>query len=469
MTPDEFRKHGHDLVEWIARYLETIRDQPVLPRVEPGDLYRLLPGAAPETGEPFDAVFADFERDIIPASTHWNHPRFFSYFAVSSSPPSILAEFLMAAMNQNGLVWKSSPAVTELEHRVLGWLRDWIGLPAHFTGVIQDTASVSTLHALVAARQHAAPETRSHGARHDLVVYASDQAHSSVEKGALALGFGERNIRKIASQPGTFNMSATALEAAIQKDLAEGSVPCCVVPSIGATPTASIDPVDEVIDIAHHYGMWVHVDAAYAGPAAMLDECRWMFKGWERAHSIVLNPMKWMLVNVDLSVLYLSKPEALRDAISLTPDYLRSQQNPDVPNFNDYSVALGRRFRALKLWFTMRCYGREGVAAMLRSHNADAQWLKEQVESDPRFEIAAPVYLSLVTFRLKSSDEKAGDELNTKLVDEVNASGFAFLSQTKLAGKQTVRFAIGNFMTTRADVEATWRVIQETAAGLLSA
>jgi aromatic-L-amino-acid decarboxylase len=457
MTPDEFRAHGHELVEWIARYLETVRDRRVLAEVEPGEVYDTLPVSAPEEPEPFSQILDDFNDTILPGSTLWNHPRFFSYFSVSSTPPSILAEFLAAAINQNGILWKSGPALTELEQRVLEWLRQWLALPAGYFGVIHDTASVSTLHALIAARQFADPETRTHGARRDLIVYTSEQAHSSVEKGALALGFGQENVRKISTRA-DFAMDEAALEAAIQADLAAGRRPCCAVPSIGATPAASIDPVARIIPIARQYGLWTHVDAAYAGSAALLEECRWMFEGWDQADSIVFNPQKWMLVNVDCSVLFLRRKEALSEAISLTPEYLRTAANPRMVNYMDYSIALGRRFRALKLWFAMRAYGREGAAAMIRQHNADAQWLRGQIEADSRFEIAAPTHLSLVCFRRKGTDED-----NQRIMDTLNQSGFAFLSHTVLNGRFVIRFAIGNWMTTRQDVADTWARIQQLA------
>lgn len=461
MTPDEFRAHGHELVEWIAHYLETIRKRPVLPGVEPGEVADALPAQGPEQPEEFARILDDFNDTIFPGSTLWNHPRFFAYYSVSSSPPSVLAEFLAAAINQNGILWKSGPALTELEQVTLGWLRQWLRLPDDAFGIIYDTASTSTLHALVAARQSVDADTRRLGSARGLTVYTSDQAHSSVEKGALALGFGEDNIRKIASDA-EFRMQPNALREAIAADLRVGKRPCCIVPSVGATPAASIDPISEILPIAREHGAWLHVDAAYAGPAAMLPECRWMFAGWEQADSIVLNPHKWMLVNVDLSVLYLLRAAPLRDAISLTPEYLRTAQDPRMLNYMDYSIALGRRFRALKLWFVLRSYGREGIVAMLRRHLADAQWLRGEIASDARFEIAAPVHLSLVCFRLK-----APDETNRRLMDAVNESGFAFLSHAMLGGRFALRFAIGNFLTTRDDIADTWRKIQAIADTLV--
>lgn len=458
MSPDEFRAHGHELVEWIARYLETVRDRPVLPEVDPGEVIDALPAHGPEKGEPFSQILEDFNDAILPGSTLWNHPRFFSYFAVSATPPSMLAEFLSAALNQNGILWKSGPALTELEQVVLGWIREWVGLPEEFFGIIYDTASISTLHALIAARQSVDQKTRKDGAARNLVVYTSNQAHSSVEKGALALGFGEANIRKI-NCDAEFRLSVPALEAALEEDVKAGKIPCCIIPTIGATPTASIDPVADVIPVARRYGCWVHVDAAYAGPVALLEEKQWIFRDWEQADSIVLNPHKWMLVNVDASVLFIRRKDQLSEAIGLTPEYLRTQSDPRMLNYMDYSIALGRRFRSLKLWMTLRYYGREGVAGIIRSHIAMAEWLRQQIEADPGFEVVAPVHLGLVCFRLKDSNEK-----NQKLMDTLNASGFAFLSHTIQNGQYVLRFSVGNWMTTKEDVEETWERIRKVAS-----
>jgi len=460
LSPDEFRAHGHELVEWIARYLETVRDRAVLPEVNPGEVIDALPAQGPEQGEPFSQILEDFNDTILPGSTLWNHPRFFSYFAVSSTPPSMLAEFLSAALNQNGILWKSGPALTELEQVVLGWIREWIHLPEDFFGIIYDSASNSTLHALIAARQSVSPRTRQEGALQNLMVYTSGQAHSSVEKDALALGFGEANIRKIAHDA-EFRLSLPDLEAALEADVKAGKIPCCIVPTIGATPTASIDPVVDMIALARRYGCWAHIDAAYAGPVALLDEKSWIFQGWEQADSIVLNPHKWMFVNVDTSVLYIRRKDQLSDAIGLTPEYLKTKADPRMINYMDYSISLGRRFRALKLWMTLRYYGREGIADLIRSHIEMAGRLKDQIAADPRFEVVAPVHFGLVCFRMKDSNEK-----NQKLMDTLNASGFAFLSHTVQNGQYVLRFSIGNWMTTQQDVEQTWERIQKVAAEL---
>jgi aromatic-L-amino-acid decarboxylase len=458
LSPDEFRAHGHELIEWIARYLETIRDRRVLPDTAPGEVFDQLPASAPDAPEPFARIFDDFEQTILPGSTLWNHPRFFAYYSVSSTPPSILAELLAAAINQNGILWKSGPALTELEHRTLDWLRQWLELPSEFFGVIFDTASTSTLHALIAARQALDPSTREQGASPGMVVYTSEQAHSSVEKDALALGFGARHVRKIASDPVTFAMDPKRLAATMEADRAAGLRPCCVIPSIGATPAASIDPVAEILPIARAHGVWVHVDAAYAGPAAILDECRSHFTGWEQADSIVVNPHKWLLVNVDCSVFFTRRREVVSEAISMTPEYLRTAADPRLLNYMDYSIALGRRFRALKLWMAMRAYGREGAAAIIRQHIEWAKWLAGEIAKDERFEVAAPVHFSLVCFRRRGEDSD-----NQRILDTINASGFAFLSHTVLNGTMVLRLAIGNWMTTREDVAQTWTRIQELA------
>lgn len=439
------------MVEWIAGYFETVRDRRVLADVEPGEVIDSLPVLAPEHGEPMERIFADFEAKILPGCTLWNHPRFFAYFAVSATPPSVLAELLMAALNQNGILWKSSPALTELEQVTLGWLREWLGLPDEFFGVIYDTASTSTLHALTAARQHVDPGTRLNGASNRLVVYTSEQAHSSVEKDALALGFGENNVRKIGVDE-AFRMRPDLLATAMDADAAAGLIPCCVVPAIGATPAASVDPVARIIPIAHRHKAWVHVDAAYAGPVAMLPEKRHLFEAWERADSIVLNPHKWLFVNVDLSVLYIRRPDVLRDVLSLVPEYLRTQANPRALQYMDYSISLGRRFRALKLWVCMRYYGREGAVEMLRRHLDDAQWLAREIEAYPMFEVVAPVELALVCFRMKASNE-----VNQRLMDAMNDSGFAFLSHGVQNGRYVLRLSVGNWQTTREDLAETWR------------
>jgi aromatic-L-amino-acid decarboxylase len=452
---DDFRRAGHRAVDWIADYLTNVRQYPVLSRNKPGELVDMLPASAPEQGESFAAIFKDFEATVLPAITHWNHPGFMAYFACTGSTPAILAEMLAAALNANGILWKTSPAVTELEQVTLGWLRQWLGLPEEFFGIIYDTASVSSLHAIAAARELADPEAHNSGARPNLVLYTSEQAHSSIEKGAIALGVGQRNVRKIPVDA-EFRMRPEALVAALEGDLAAGLKPFCVVATVGTTSTTSIDPVQEIAGIAEKYGLWLHVDAAYAGTAAILPEFRWILEGAERAHSLVVNPHKWMFTPVDLSAFYTRRPDILRRAFSLVPEYLRSVEDPRALNYMDYGVALGRRFRALKLWFIMRYFGREGVRQALRAHIEWAQELAAWVDADARFERVAPAPLSVVCFRYRGTDEE-----NRRLLETINASGRFFLSHTALNGRFVLRLAIGNLGTTREDVHAAWEMIRQ--------
>jgi aromatic-L-amino-acid decarboxylase len=460
MPVEEFRQAGYQVIEWITEYLDTIRELPVLPRVNPGDLAASLPASAPEDGEPIDRILEDFRQLIVPANTHWNHPRFHAYFSVSASAPGILAEALTAALNVNGMVWKSSPACTELEQTVLGWLRQWLGLPDSFFGIVYDTASMSTMHGIAAARQFVDPDSRTRGMRGDLIVYTSEQAHSSVEKGAIALGFGQQNVRKIPVDD-CFRMRTDLLARAMQQDAESRKRPCCVVPTVGTTSTTSIDPVPHVMDIAERFGAWVHVDGAYGGSAAIIPEMRHVLAGAERAHSIVVNPHKWLFTPVDFSAFYTARPDILRDAFSLVPEYLRTAEDDRAVNLMDYGVQLGRRFRALKLWFVMRYFGRSRMADMLRSHIAWAQELREWIERDERFEVVAPVPFSLVCFRLRDSDDQ-----NRELMNRVNRSGVAFLSHTTVRDRFAIRFAIGNIRTTLDDVRLVWGRIQAEADAL---
>ena len=460
LPPQEFRRFSLEVQDWIANYLENLPELPVLPAVHPGDIASRLGKSAPEQGEPMEQILRDFESVIVPGNTHWNHPRFFAYFSVSASGPGILAEALAAALNVNGMVWKSSPAFTELETRVNDWVRQWLDLPEQFFGVMYDTASVSTMHALAAARQFVDPDARTRGMRGDLVVYTSEQAHSSVEKGAIALGFGQDNVRKIGTDA-EFRMIPGELARAMQADADAGRRPCCVVPTVGTTSTTSIDPVAEVVDVAEKHGAWVHVDGAYGGCAAIVPEQRHILNGTERAHSLVLNPHKWFFTPIDCSLLYTSRPDVLRQAFSLVPEYLRTAQDDVVTNLMDYGVQLGRRFRSLKLWFVLRYFGRDRMAAIIRSHIEMARELAYTVAADARFELCAPVPLSLVCFRLRASDNA-----NRVLLDRVNATGTAFLSHTVLHGKFVIRLAIGNLRTTREDIALTWQTIQAQAEGL---
>src|SRR5580658_5491416 len=453
----EFREFGHKLIDWVADYLESPERYPVLSTVQPNDIIDGLPAHGPEQGETLDHIFEDFERIILPGITHWNHPRFLAFFANTSSPPAVLAELLAAALNANGFIWKVSPAVTELEVVTLRWLLQWFGLPEDWFGMILDTASTATLHAIAAARAAMAPETRDIGAPNDLVLYTSDQAHSSVEKGAMALGLGRRNVRSIATDA-EFRMRPELLAEAIAEDRAVGLRPFCVVATVGTTSTTSIDPIPAIADIVEREGLWLHVDAAYAGSAAIVPEFRHILNGAERADSLVVNPHKWFFTPFDLSAFYTRRPDILRRAFSLVPEYLRTAQDGRAVNYMDYGVPLGRRFRALKLWFVMRYFGRERLAETIRSQIAWAQELAAAVDADPQFERTAPSPFSVVCFRYKGTDDE-----NRRLLETVNASGEFFLSHTVLRGRYTLHLAIGNMGTTREHVMRAWEMVRSAA------
>ena len=459
MSPEEFRAAAHETVDWIADYLGDIRELPVVPGVQPGDLSDRLPATGPEHGESMETILADFRNLIVPGITHWNHPRFFGYFSISASGPGILGEMLSAALNVNHMLWKTSPAATELEQVTLGWLRQWLGLPGDFFGIIHDTASTGSLHAILAARELAAPEVRLTGQHPTLVLYASEHAHSSIDRGALAAGIGLDNVRHIPSDD-QFRMRPDSLKGAIEADLAAGRKPFCVVATAGTTSTTSVDNIAEIGEVARRYRLWFHVDAAYAGSAAILDEHRHILNGAAQADSLVVNPHKWLFTPVDLSILYTRRPEIMRRMLSLeeTPPYLESSQQSRAVNLSDYSLALGRRFRSLKLWFVLRSFGREGIARILRNHMQWAHDLARRIPEDSRFEVSAPVLFSLVCFRYKGSDQD-----NRDLLDRINASGRAFLSGTTLNGKFVLRLTIGNVAATEKDVLETWEWIRSSA------
>lgn len=462
MTPEEFRAAGYEVVDWIADYLRDVGTLPVVPPVRPGDLIDALPKSAPEHGEPMDAILRDFRERIVPGLTHWNHPRFLAYFSISASGPGILGEMLAAGLNVNQLLWKTAPAATELEQVTLGWLRQWLGLPEEFFGIIHDTASTGTLHAILAAREQASAEIRQTGRFPELTLYCSEHAHSSVDKDAMALGVGLANIRHVPSDA-EYRMRADALEAMIREDLARGKKPFCVVATVGTTSAASVDPVPAIADIAERHGLWLHVDAAYAGSAAILEEHRHILAGAERADSLVVNPHKWLFTPVDISALYTRRPQVMRQAVALAeaPPYLAGADADRAVNLSEYSLALGRRFRSLKLWFVLRSFGRAGIAEVLRRHIAAARAVAAEIAKDGRFEVSAPVLFSLVCFRFRGSNEQ-----NLELLERVNASGEALLSSTVLHGQVVLRMAIGNIATAEADVLRVWSVVQREALGI---
>jgi aromatic-L-amino-acid decarboxylase len=469
VTADEFRRHGYALVDWIADYLTGSERYPVLPRVAPGDLRRALPASAPEEGEPFDRIMADFERLVVPALTHWNHPGFFAYFAITGSAPGVLAELLAAALNQQAMLWRTSPAATELEEVALGWLRELLGLPPAFDGVIYDTASISTLHALAAAREAAIPNVRRAGlaARQDVPrVYCSEQAHSSVDKAVILLGLGHDALVRIPVDD-RFRMRADLLRDAIARDRAQGRTPMAVVATLGTTSTTSVDPVEAIAAICRDERIWLHVDAAYAGVTAMLEERRAEFRGWETADSIVVNPHKWLFVPFDLSAFYCRRMDVVREAFALVPEYLRTADS--ARNLMDTGVQLGRRFRALKLWMVLRHFGAAEIRAVYREHMRLAQLFAGWVDADDRFERLAPVPFSVVCFRVRGPDgltPAALDALNERLLEAVNASGEVFLSHTRLHGVLALRLAIGHLRTTEAHVRRAWALLTAATAVL---
>jgi aromatic-L-amino-acid/L-tryptophan decarboxylase len=457
---EAFRRAVAEASDWIARYLEDPGRFPVNPRMRPGELIDRLPAAGPASAEPLERIFADFERQVLPALTHWNHPRFFNYFGCTGSVPGIIADMIGAALNTNGLNWIASPGVSELEQVALGWLRDWTGLSPEYFGQIFDTASTSTLHAVMAAREWVDPEVRLNGVTRPLIVYCSEHAHSSVDKAVVAAGLGLRNLRKIPAD-GQFRMRPDALREAMAADAAAGLRPCCVVVTAGTTSTTSVDPLEAILDAAEPHNAWVHIDAAYAGAAALLPEFSWMLRGNGRAHSLVVNPHKWLFTPMDCSAFYTRHREVLRRTFTITPEYLKTTADPREVSLMDYGVPLGRRFRGLKLWYVLRYFGLEGLQQLLREHIAMAQELALWVEGSREFTLAAPAPFSTVCLRLRDSEEQT-----RALVAAINSTGQFFISQTLLNGRFAARVAIGNQLTGRADVRALWEEMNRAAEAI---
>jgi aromatic-L-amino-acid decarboxylase len=463
MPADEFRKYGREVVDWIADYFERIEEFPVLSQIEPGGLKESLPSSPPERGENFSKALADVERLILPAVTHWNHPNFHGLFSTSTSSVGIFGEMLAAAFDMKAMLWRTSPASTELEDVTLDWLRQMLGLPDTFEGIIYDTASVSTMQAIAAARERANVDVRTQGmsGRDDLPllrVYASEHVHSSIDKAAITLGLGTRSLRKIECN-NSFEMIAEKLAGAIAQDIEAGYLPICVIPTIGTTSSTSVDPVNAIAAICELHKIWMHVDAAYAGPTAIIPEMRHLFKGWERADSIVVNPHKWLFTPFDLSVLYCRDLDEMKKAFSLVPEYLKTSEQHSVKNGMDYGIQLGRRFRALKLWFVIRYFGREGIVSRLSEHIRLARLFASWVEQSENWEMMAPVPFALVCFRAFPSGTVDLDTLNENLMNDINASGEAYLSHTKLNGKFVLRLSIGSIRVEERHLVKVWELL----------
>jgi aromatic-L-amino-acid/L-tryptophan decarboxylase len=462
VPPEVFRRHLHEVADWIADYREKIAERPISPNAEPGAIVRALPEHGPESGEAFEEIWRDFEQLIVPGMVHWGHPQFMGYFGSTTTGPGILAEMASAALNVNAMTWRTSPAATELESVVLDWLRQWLGLPADFRGVVYDTASISTMHALAVARERALKEVRELGLTGrdlpTLRIYASEHTHSSIEKAAIALGIGEKNVCRVATDS-AFRLDPDALQRMINDDRARHFLPIAVVATVGTTSTASVDPVAAISEVTCAEKMWLHIDAAYGGGLALLPEADWVTEGWSSADSLVINPHKMLFVPFDFSALYLRDIRQLRDLFSLVPEYLRGDTEDSVINYMDYGVQLGRRFRAVKAWMVWRTFGREGLAARIREHMRLAQLFAGWIKDNPRLELLAPVVMGVVCFAPRSSEQEAAERTCHKLVAEINSSGQSYLTLTRLRGRSAVRLGLGNILTTEEHLRAVWQMI----------
>ena len=465
IPPEVLREYLHRVADWIADYRQNISTRRISPSAKAGAILAALPPSPPEQPEALEQIFGDFENLILPGVVHWAHPQFMGYFGSTTTGPGILAELLAAALNINAMTWRTSPAATELETLVLDWIRQWLGFSDEFAGVVYDTASVATMHALAVAREEASTSVRTLGlsGRSELPIfriYVSDQAHSSVDKAAIALGLGEHNVRKIASDS-DFRMSVTALREAVTADLRKGFKPLAVVGTVGTTSTASVDPVPEIALVCREHQMWLHIDAAYGGGLALLPECAWVTQGWNEADSLVINPHKMLFVPFDFSALYVRDIQRLRRVFTLVPEYLQRDAAGAEINYMDYGVQLGRRFRSLKAWMVFRAFGRSGLASRIRDHLRLAQLFARWVREDTRFELSAPVIMGVVCFRLKQPNDADSDRHNSRIVETVNATGEAYLMQTKLRGRIVMRLGLGNLLTTEAHLQRVWEIIRE--------
>lgn len=465
MTPEQFRQHGHQLIDLIADYRQTVAERPVMAQVEPGYLKAALPGAAPQQAEPFDAILKDVDQLLMPGLSHWQHPDFYGYFPSNGTLSSVLGDFLSTGLGVLGLSWQSSPALSELEETTLDWLRQLLGLSGQWSGVIQDTASTSTLVALICARERATDHAQVHGGLQaqakPLIVYVSAHAHSSVDKAALLAGFGRDNIRLIATDE-QFAMRPEALREAIEQDLAAGNQPCAVVATTGTTTTTALDPLRPIGEIAQANQLWLHVDSAMAGSAMILPECRWMWDGIELADSVVVNAHKWLGVAFDCSIYYVRDPQHLIRVMSTNPSYLQSAVDGEVKNLRDWGIPLGRRFRALKLWFMLRSEGVEALQQRLRRDLDNARWLAQQVEASGEWELLAPVQLQTLCIRHCPAglQGEALDAHTRGWADRLNASGDAYVTPATLNGRWMVRVSVGALPTEREHVQRLWTGLQ---------
>lgn len=474
MKNSDFRKHAHEVVDWMADYLEHVEEFPVRSPAPPRSILRQIPGQPPEEGEPFEAVFRDFTAIILPGITHWQSPSFFGYFPANSSPPSVLAEMLTATLGAQCMSWSTSPAATELEERMMQWLGAMIGLPSGFTGVIQDTASTATLCAILTAREAASnytvnqmgfpPSTK-------FACYASTEAHSSIEKAVKIAGLGRESLRNIAVDR-SFAMIPSEFEEAVRRDLERGTTPLCAIAALGTTGSTAIDPLRAIGEICSAHRIWLHVDAAYAGSALLLPEKRWMADGIELADSFVFNPHKWLLTNFDCSAYFVRNVEALVRTFEILPEYLKTSESERVNNYRDWGIQLGRRFRALKLWFVIRSYGVHGLQEKLRLHLSLASAQADRIRSSPDFELLAPVPLNTLCFRYHPrgvDDTEKLNRLNAGLLERVNSTGRAFFTHTRLGGEYVIRMVIGQTAVQERHVLAAWDLLQETARSMRDA
>ena len=468
MDKELFRKFGYKFVDWVSDYLGTLESSPVRSPAQPGDIRDKISSGPPTQGEPMAKIFQDFQEVIVPGLTHWQHPFWFAYFPANNSPPSILAELLTAGIGAQCMIWQTSPAAAELEEAVMEWLRQMLGLPPGMAGVIQDTASTATLVALLTAREKATDfEANQKGLHKSLVVYASEETHSSIEKGVKIAGFGRDNLRYIPTDE-SFAMIPSKLEETVKRDKDEGLHPACVVATLGTTSSTAVDPLALIGEVCQSHGLWLHVDAAYAGTAAILPEKRWILEGIEKADSFVFNPHKWMLINFDCSAYFVKDPGTLIRTFEIHPEYLKTGLDSQVKNFRDWGIQLGRRFRALKLWFVIRSYGVEGLQKIVREHLRLAQLFKSWVEEHQSFELMAPVDFSLVCFRLNDGrDEGELNDLNKRFLENLNQTGKVFMTHTTLRGKYVIRMAIASRTTQERHVKEAWELITSKAAEIL--